>query len=701
MIANHKGEIPFVILLLPFVAGIALALNLPYLATTAISFILLVCLSTIFIVLNISYKKLNIYKFSWAGGVLIHALLFLSGWVCVINYNELNKPDHFSRKQAQYLAIKIINEPVIKNGLIRFAACVNERVDSSGNHSVTTGKLLVTIKDSAAFTLNYGNILLIPAKYNPVDPPYNPAEFNYKQYLAHQNIYHQAYLYPRQYVVMVRTKGNLLISYALQLRKKLIARFEANMHDSSAIAVASTMILGYKADLSEDVLQAYTKTGTLHVLSVSGAHVAIVFILLSWTLSFFNRVRYGKIVKTFIIIVLIWAYALLTGFSPAACRAALMISLIIGGNNFYRYINPLNLLAASAFALLLYDPFYLVDVGFQLSYLAVGGLIVFQPVLYKSIQISNKWLDKLWALCSVSIAAQVITFPPSAFYFHQFPVYFLVSNIFVLLPVVAIMYLGVAFLLLSRVPVLGSALGYLLEKIIILMNKGLAVIENLPFAAINKLWITTFEYTLLYGVIVLIFYFLYNRNKRLLNWALALTLFLATSVAWKKIDSRIQNSITFLNLRKQRAIVFKSGYEAVVLSDLKPSDKNYKYAVQPGLDSSKIEKVKVYSFDQNIDLPFIKKRGNLIRFYDKNLIIVDSSKLNLNLNRQLKTDYAYVTRMSPASLKKINQNFSTGLLVISADNSDRYVDSIKKRLSHCNKKFYLLKGNKSLNLNSN
>lgn len=697
MIANHKGEIPFVILLLPFVAGIGLALYLPLQVATTTPFILLVCLSVSFIALNISYKKLNIYKHQWVCGILIHCILFCIGWVCAINYNELDKAGHFSKHYTQYLAVKVNNEPVIKNGSLRFAATVIEGIDS-GKHSAMSGKLLLSIKDSAAFDLNYGDVLLIPANYNTVDPPFNPAEFNYKQYLSHQNIYHQVFLYPRQYGVVDRNTGNPVIAYSLQLRKKLVAMFNTHMRDSSTIAVASTMILGYKADLSDDVLQAYANTGTLHVLSVSGAHVAIVFILLSWALSFLNRLGHGRLIKTLLIITLIWGYALLTGFSPAVNRAALMISLIIIGNNFYRYINPLNLLAVSAFGLLLYNPYYLTDVGFQLSYLAVGGLIVFQPILCKSLQFENKWVDKIWSLCSVSIAAQVITFPLSVYYFHQFPIYFLLSNLFILLPVIAIMYIGLAFLLFSWVPGLSDVLAYLLEKSIDIMNKGLGFIEHLPYASINKLWISSVDYLLMYGIIVLVFYFLFNRNKRLLNLSLILLLIVSVSVAWKRIESKSNSSITFLNLKKQRAIVFKNGSDAVVLSDLNPTDKNYRYSIQPGLDSAKVENVKVYSFADSIDLPYLVKSGNLIRFQNKNVVLLDSSFQNLKLPRLLKVDYVFITHTPPISIKKINSNFNSGLMVISADNSDRYIDTLKKQLFNSDRKYYVLKRNKALNL---
>jgi competence protein ComEC len=162
--------------------------------------------------------------------------------------------------------------------------------------------------------------------------------------------------------------------------------------------------------------------------------------------------------------------------------------------------------------LLLYDPFLITDVGFQLSYLAVAGLIIFQPIIYQWLTFKNKLADKVWLACSVSIAAQVITFPLSAYYFHQFPVYFLVSNLLIIIPVSIILYSGILLLLLPQMAVLSQALGYVLEKCILLMNKALSYIERVPYASIGKIWLTSFEYLLLYAITLLAFYFMYNKK---------------------------------------------------------------------------------------------------------------------------------------------------------------------------------------------
>lgn len=700
MIANHKGEIPVVVLLLPFLLGIGLGIDLFAGANTTWLMIAFIALCVVFIILNLTYTQLKLYKTRWIGGSLITVILFLLGWLSVTQYKELNKKDHFSKVKSQYLVVKINSEPNLKNGLLRFTADVEESIINK-KKSTVSGTLLIAIKDSAAKTLYYGDKLLIPAKYKPIEPPFNPAEFNYKNYLANQNIFYQAFLYPKQYGLVKANTGNPVVAYSLQLRQQLVEKLKRNMRDTNAIAVASTLILGYKADLSNDVLQAYSKTGTVHVLSVSGAHVAIIYILLALVLGFLDRFKYGKLLKAFIIVTLIWYYSLLSGFSPAVCRAAVMISMVIIGKTYNRYINTLNILAISAFILLLYDPFFITDVGFQLSYLAVCGLIVFQPIVYKWFTVKNKWLDKLWALCSVSIAAQVITFPLSAFYFHQFPVYFLISNLFIGIPTAIIMYSGIAFLMLPQIPFASAAVAFVLEKTILIMNKGLAMIEYTPYASIGKIWLTTPEYLLLYIIIISLFYFLYDKKVWLVKLAGVCILLLSISFSMKSIHQNNTNSVAWLNLKKHQGIIFKNGNEAIVLSDIKTTDKTWQYAIQPYLDSCKISRMHLFSLNVSIKTPWLVKRNNLIQFMNKRLFVYNGELKDSTISRKVKTDYIYITGNPRKGLTAINNNFDYQTLIMDGSNSDKMIENVAHQGKDGDMNYKILKRNKSFIIVSN
>ncbi|MDB5008749.1 MAG: hypothetical protein JWP45_3142 [Mucilaginibacter sp.] len=695
MIANHKGEIPFVILLLPFVFGITLSLSMLYNLNSTWLLSLLITAGIVFITLNLNYSRFKLYKTRWLGGTLITLILFLFGWISVVEYKELNNNDHFSKSPAQYFVVKINNEPNLKNGLLRFTADAEESI-SNKKKTAVTGTLMISIKDSTAKNLYYGDELLIPAKYNPIEPPFNPAEFNYKQYLVNQNIYYQAFLYPKQYVVLASDKGNSVIAYSLRLRQRLIEKFKRNMHDTDAIAVASTLILGYKANLNNDILQAYSKTGTIHVLSVSGAHVAIIYILLTLVFGFLDKYKHGRVFKAIIIIAIIWYYSLLSGFSPAVCRAAVMISMVIIGKTYNRYINTLNILAISAFLLLVYDPLFITDVGFQLSYLAVFGLIVLQPVVYKWVKFKNKYADKLWALCSVSIAAQVITFPLSAFYFHHFPIYFLISNLFIIVPSAIIMYSGILYLLLPQIPVLSKVIAFVLEETIIIMNKGLAAIEHTPYADISKIWLTTPEYLLLYIIIICLFYFLYEKKLWLLKLSLLCTLLLCLSLSYKTLRLSRADSITWLNLKKHKGIVFKHGNQAIVWSDLKQSDKIYQYSIQPYLDSCKVTNVRLVVPDGDIKNEWFVKRNNLIQFLNKRVFIFDGNISNSIMPEKVKTDYIYYTGNPGTELNNLKSNFDFRWLIIDATNSDSRIGKIKNQATGGNINYSILKRNNSI-----
>jgi len=693
MIPNHKGEIPVALLLLPFVPGIVTGIAVFPGVHLYFLFTALGISAGIFILLNIQYKSLKIYKQRWLGGGLVALILFLFGWILPVSRNELAAGDHFSKLPAQYLIAKITDEPVLKNGLYRFTAHVGATVDS-GRQKQATGTLLVTIKDSAASRLNYGDVLLIPARYSAVDPPLNPGEFNYKTYLAHKNIFYQAFLFPKQYTVLKTHAGDPLTAQALQLRRRLVDKLRQNIRDTDAYAVASALVLGYKADLGGDILEAYSKTGTVYVLTVSGAQVGILYLVLAYALGFLGRFKHGKLIKAIVIIAAIGYYALLTGFSIAVCRAALMLGLVLIGKTSRRYVNTLNILAASAFVLLCYEPLFITEAGFQLSYLAVFGVVILRPVVYKWFTFKNKGADKLWALSSFSIAIQLAIFPLCMLYFHQFPVYFLLSNLFVIVPSAIIMYAGVLFLALPAIPIVSPALAFVLEKTTVFMNKALMLMEHLPGATLNGIWLTTPEYLLLYALVICLFCFWYRKSTKWLLAGLVCGLFLLMSFSVKDIRQSAAKDITWLSLKKHQGIVFKNGHSAIVLTDLNPSDKTYKYSIQPYLDSCLLRNVKIISLNDDFHMPWLKKRLGLIRFLNTSVFICNGTLKRQAWPQKIKTNFICLTGNPDVSLDILASNFDFHTLIIDGTNSDQRIVDWQKQLGGKNIDFKILKRNK-------
>jgi competence protein ComEC len=699
MLANHKGEVPFVVLIVPFLVGVSLALTVNL---SAYHFLLLGSLAGLlitFIMLNVFYGRLALYKKPWLGGILMHILLLLAGACLTVHNDSRNADDYFVLHFADALLIKVGDEPQLKSGFLRFTADVISS-NYKGKQHQASGKLLVTIfvGNSQTPLVGYGDELLIPAKYTSIDPQFNPAEFNYKQYLAHQNIYKQAFVDEHQLIVFKQDAGNPIVAYALKLRRRLVEQFRQYMHNPQAVSVASTLILGYKAELDGQVLSAYSETGTIHVLSVSGAHVAIIFWIVNLLFGFLDGYRHGKTIKAIIVIGIIWWYALLTGLSPAVCRAAVMISFVIIGKTYYQRINTLNVLAASAMLLLLIDPFLLTDAGFQLSYLAVAGLIVFQPIVYGWLDIENKWLDKIWLLCSASIAAQAITFPLSAYYFHQFPVYFLVSNLFILLPSFIIMCAGMVFLLTAQpgIPVITPFVAGVLEQTILFMNKGLQLMTHAPYALMDRIWINYWGCLLLFAVVILLFYTLYYRRCAGLTAMLICLLLLSVSWSNRRIDSIRTSEMTFFNVKKHTAMLFRQGHSAVLLTDMADTDKAYRYSIKPCLDSDQVTQLRLVSIDSNVTTRFMIKRGGLIRFLNKNILIVNKRWINYAALPGLHTDYLLVTDNPRINMDSLNAHIDYGVLIANANNSDKEIALLKTSTDKCRKKISVLKRNKSL-----
>ncbi|WP_295772979.1 ComEC/Rec2 family competence protein [uncultured Mucilaginibacter sp.] len=704
MLQAHKGEIPFFYWLMPLLAGIiaALSFHLPQLLNA----VLLTGASSaiIFIVLNLFYNKLRGQQYSWAGSVLMHIILICSGWLLVHFHDDQHHKNYFARYKAQYLTLQVISEPRQKGIYTRFTANV-QQVLISGMHTATQGKILVTlVADSNAHVANYGDELVVPASYKTIDSPFNPGEFNYKKYLANQNIYHQLFLNHDDCRLTNYNTGNPVITFALSVRQQLITSIKEHIPDVEAAAIASTLLLGYKSDLSSETTQAYSKTGTIHILSVSGAHVAVLFSIIAFLLKPFRHHRYGKLLNASLSLTLLWGYTIITGLSPAACRAAVMLSMLLISKTSTRPVHPLNVLSVAAFAMLLYNPYLLTDVGFQLSFIAVFGLVVVQPIIYALWQPQNTWLNKLWKLCSFSLAAQLVTFPLSVYYFHQFPVYFLISNLLIILPAELIVIAGIAFLASTFVPALAMVTkftGMVLQYLITSLNAMLMFIEHQPYASIDGVWFSGLEVVFICGVILILIYLLIYQTSRQLFMLLSCVLILCTSLSWKTIHRDTTDTIIFFNLKKNTGLLFKHGNKAVLFTNLKKSDNNFKYSIQPCVDSLGIDSITICKPEQDIQNTFLSKRLNYIQFVNQTIILFNPSLQNAVLPNKISIDYLFYTGNPQSSMTYISKFYNFKHFIVDAGIPLKRQQTLKHEADSMHINIITLRRNKSFVIESN
>lgn len=405
------------------------------------------------------------------------------------------------------------------------------RVKTVKGWSAANTKVQLSLQADSANSrlLSYGSHLLITGAPQLIQPPKNPDGFDYRELMRNKGIVYQHFARINQWQLMPYESSFSLISVALKVQKWADHTLEKAMNSPMEAGLAAALIIGLKDELDETLLRAYSATGIMHVLAVSGLHVGILFTILSLLLKPLQGHAQGKYVFVGLTLTVLWGYALITGLSPSVMRAALMFSLLNIGQLFQRRNSSFNTLALSAVILLAYDPLMLFQVGFQLSYAAVAGIMYFYPRFYRLWE-PRYWLpDRIWQITCVSAAAQLATFPLGMYYFHQFPNYFLLSNLFAIPLAFLILSGGLAVLAFSWNSLLAELLGWLLKWVVWLNNYLAFTVESLPFSATKALYINQAELVAIYAVIISMAVFFVVRTKRWLVSAFTCTLVLSLS----------------------------------------------------------------------------------------------------------------------------------------------------------------------------
>lgn len=331
-----------------------------------------------------------------------------------------------------------------------------------------------------------GDVVLIQGAPARAHGPRNPGGFDYRQYLAQRQVYHQVFLARDKHRLVRHDPAPRWKVWAAQVRQAAQTTFATHL-DSIHVPLATALVLGVTDDLDPELLNAYADTGTLHVLAVSGLHIGVIYMLIMVVLRPLRRVRYGAWITLVISVMLLWMYAAVTGFSPSVLRAVMMFTAVAIGRTAVLQGNIYNTLAAAAFILLLADPWMILSVGFQLSFAAVFGIVALQPTIQRWWVPDSWWGRELWKWSAVSIAAQVATFPLSVYYFHQFPVLFLIGNLVAIPLSSALLLLGMALLVFQRISIIAQAMGVITGWLMTLMNAGVTALGQLPFAAIHQI----------------------------------------------------------------------------------------------------------------------------------------------------------------------------------------------------------------------
>ncbi len=417
---------------------------------------------------------------------------------------------------------------------------------------------LVLVYHQMEEALYPGQVIWVPTNPELVAPPSFPDEFNYKRFLATKGIHFRQFLGKKLQVLPLKPSNEL--NFAMEhLRHYFAGVIDQYVQRPESKQIALALLLGQKESLGKEVKQAYSATGTQHILAVSGLHVGIIYSILLLPLTFFKQ-KGQLLQKSYLILVLglIWIYALMTGFSPSVVRAVVMFSLVTLGQMRKRKPSIWNILAFSALLLLVLDPAIQTDLGFQLSYLAVAGIVGLQPILLRMWAPSNRVLDYFWQMATVTLAAQLITSPLTLHYFHTFPTYFLVANLLIVPLSYIILCAGVPFLLLAWIPMVGSTLGAIVDFLLFIQNEITYTLQEFPAALWQGIHLSLAGMLAIWGMLWIWGNWELGNRKILVRLGYGLCLIWAISNLWMEFR-RPSHELYFFTKDKQRILDLRLG----------------------------------------------------------------------------------------------------------------------------------------------
>lgn len=395
----------------------------------------------------------------------------------------------------------------------------------------------------------YGRLAAISNSGNPGTP-------DYESILQRKNCWYM--FFAEELDHLNRRYGNssdTKIS-ADRIRKKIWSHWNGS---SREISLLRAVCLGDRSGLTDEMRQAYSKAGGIHLLAVSGLHVGLIWWvlhhMLSWIVHLFRREE----CRTLPVVLILWFYAYVTGFSSSVCRSVTMFSFFSLSRLFDRRAQPINGILVSAFILIVLRPARVMDVGFQLSYLAVLGIVTLNPCIIGSLKIKNKLLRWVWEATGVSLSAQMVTAPLVVFYFHQLPLYSLVTNL-VAIPLLSLL---ITFFVISvpcmAIGIVTVPFNWLMLKIGYLLNLTMEVVASMPGSVITNLSMSSMNLVLL--MILLLFVMMLPRDPTHLSGYLSVALFsiLLISSSHSRLNALYSSEFVVAHFNKGSLVTFREG----------------------------------------------------------------------------------------------------------------------------------------------
>lgn len=524
-----------------------------------------------------------------------------------------------------------------------------------------TGKIILIIKKTNNnFRLISGSKVLVHDFLKLTQKPNNPNQFDYSTYLKNKNIYAQVFTNASSIKVNPKPVKSIRY-YTEKFRETIITNLKKNGFPERELAVINALILGQQQEISKDIIKDYQYAGAVHILSVSGLHVGFILLFITLLLKPIPKTKVGKTTRFLITLFLLWAFAFIAGLAPSVIRSTVMFSFIAFGNYLNRESNIFNTAIASMFIILIFEPYILFDIGFQLSYIAVFSILIIEPLLAKIWKPKNKYINIFWKITTVSFAAQIGTLPLSLYYFHQIPGLFFITNL-VILPLLefVIMPLGSLITLLAYFDCIPHIIIQIVANSIKGMNHIINIIASLDRFVIKEIPFTHVMVILSYLFLLLFLSWFYKPNFKRLTMSLIVLLLIQSTLLYTNWNAKKNKSFIVFNTKNNSIIGEIKNQEITIYSRQNIKKDTYEENMLNSFCTANFYKIK----------PF-KKEKNCYYFKGSKILLIDST---ISIPKNKTIDILILTQSPKLNLDRLLSSLKPKQVVADATNYKNYID---------------------------
>jgi competence protein ComEC len=588
-------------------------------------------------------------------GLATYFFSFCIGAVTQITHTDSYRKNHYT------------HHPVIFEKQQLIALTINEKLKSTQygdryiaeiNHIGTqkySGKIILNLtKDSLKLpSLESGTSLAVFGKLYKNRPPNNPDQFDYGNYLAQKQIYAQLYLDAENLHMSTEFKKDIWY-YASKLRNTIIHNLEKTDFKKTELHVAAALIMGQRQDISPEIIQNYQYAGAIHILSVSGLHIGLILIFINFILKPIPNTRKGSWIKLTLILVSLSLFGILAGLAPSVVRSVTMFSFVAIGQHLRRGTNIYHTILVSMLLILLFQPSFLFDVGFQLSYLALFFIIWLQPILAAIWSPKSKINNYIWDILTVSFAAQIGTLPLSLFYFHQFPGLFFITNLAVIPLLSCIMILGLLVMTLAAFHFVPTILVKPFEWSIYFLNTIINKIASFEQFIIQDIPFNSYLLLNSYLLIITIILWFKKPSFNKLVFILAAVLFCQFAYMRSQYTIEQQNEWVVFNVKRNTLITERNGKNTTVFTNDNLLKKVRKNSI-----------LKSYLLANFSDLKRPNPLKNLYYFNENKILVLDSLGI---YSKNIQPDIIILTQSPKINFNRLLQTLKPKMVVADASN---------------------------------